>query len=152
MTDPAFGIYATSWATVCEVCEADRFEELQSGAITRHFMLFPAEFSASEIAQLEEAITSLTGVHAEFGSEENRREPGGVFADLLDSSWVQATALLRPGTEAEIEKRWIAACTREYGEPPSWALQGQADLLKRFLELCRAAVSNHTDLVMVWCL
>jgi hypothetical protein len=104
------------------------------------------------ITQLGEAITSLTGLHAEFGSEENRREPGGVFADLLDSSWVQAAALLRPDTEAEIEKRWISACTREYGESPTWALHGQAVLLKQFLELCRTAVSNHTDLVMVWCL
>jgi hypothetical protein len=153
MTDPAFEIYAASWVTVCEACNTERFDDLRSGTITRQFMFFPAEFSESQIIQLGEAVTSLTGVESDFGRAENRREPSGcVFVDLLHPEWVKGAALLRAGSAVEIADRWIAACTVVYREPPVWAEHDPVDLVQRFLELCRVAVRDHTDLVMVWIL
>jgi hypothetical protein len=151
--ETGFEIYVSSFETICNAIENQLFNELQNGKITNHFLLFPKEFSPSEILYLSEAITQFTGVEGNFGIEENRREPYGcVFADILDKKWVSETANLTNAYIGEIQKHWIDAYFQAELTMPEWAISDQAELVKKFLNLCRIAAKSEKDLIQVWIL
>ena len=142
-----FELCVASMNKVCEAIEAGH----DLPCSPDEYVKFPDPISPSQIIQLGEAVTSLTGVSAEFGLEDNREEPiGCVFVDRLDAAWVSAASLLEPSTAKEIGIRWVAACTDAEREKPPWAEWDKADVVGRFLNLCKMSVATNTDLVMVW--
>lgn len=146
-------MYVAPYGAVCEACEQDRLNELRIGEFTKHYLHFPRPFTASHILQLGDAVSSLTGVFAEFGTAENRQEPAEcVFVDRLDKAWVKAASFLDPSLVNEVLVRWRYACMEDEGESPQWASDDQTILVSQFLTLCRIAARTQTDLVMVWSL
>lgn len=153
MIDPGFEIYVAPFEAVCQACGQDRLDDLRRGNVTKNLLGFPQPFTASQIVQLGKAVSLTTGIDAEFGTDENRREPQScVFVDRLDARWVEAAAGLGRGDLEQIQVQWVTACSNDEGERPAWADDNHAALIERFIELCHIATSAKTDLVMVWIL
>lgn len=153
MSEPAFEIYVASFEAVCQECAENRLFALRQGKLTEDFVSFPPPFAASQIVQLGDAISDFTGIAAEFGCDDNRREPQGcLFVDRLVKDWVEAAARLQADHAVLIQFQWAIACNNDEGEWPIWRADNHARLIERFLELCRIATSAKTDLVMVWTL
>lgn len=149
MPEFGFKVCVAGIDAVSEACEQNLV--LTDCAFAGQVLSFPHPFSPSQILQLGEAITSLTGVSGDFGTDENRREPAScLFVDRLDRDWVDAAALLELSLAELVQARWIAACMLDEGETPAWATVDRTSLVRRFLEFCRTATETETDLVMVW--
>lgn len=146
-----FDIFVGSFEDICQVCSDNRRGEYRHCEGPDRHLAFPGGFSPSDILQLGAAVTSLTGVADDFGSDNDRREPkGGLFVDRLTPEWVEAAATLPPDSAQEIEARWIAGYVEVEDRRPPWATQPQGALIRRFLELCARSSSEKDDLVMVW--
>jgi hypothetical protein len=150
MSAGGFELFVAPHETVARCCEEQRLEELRATPADRS-LRFPAEFSPSQILQLAEAVTFITGVEEDFGNQSDRVEPEEMlFVDRLTPEWVAAAGKLPSSEAGRVEQLWIKACVAEEGERPSWAGESRSALVTHFLQLCAAADLAGTDLVMVW--
>jgi hypothetical protein len=151
MSADGFELFVGPHETICLCCDEQRLEQFRANQPQDRYLRFPAGFSASQILQLGEAVTSITGVPEDFGNDTDREESVDMlFVDRLTHEWVAAASKLASYNSGQIEKLWIEACVAEEGERPSWASEPRNALIAQFLHLCVSATSAKTDLVMVW--
>ena len=148
---PGFDLVVGSWDDMCRRCADGGYEDyLQQLSPGRH-LAFGKEFSASEITHLGSAVAALTAVGADFGNEADRKEPlACLFVDRLTPAWVQAASRLPPGSAEAIGRQWLAECLAVDGDEPAWAKEPTGETLERLLALCRLAVREQADLLMIW--
>lgn len=152
MNHPGFELYSADWQTVRDACRDDLLEELRSGAFSSAHLHFPATFGAGDVLLIETAVARLASRSAVSIEIERDEVQGGLFVDRIDNDWVKSVTDLPAGSGEQLFAAWVAAYREQELRDPDWASQENRRLGSRLIDVCRNAIEQHHDLVMVWLL
>jgi hypothetical protein len=133
--------------------EADgSWNELRTGKIVEHFVLFPYPFAPGDILLFSDAVAWVTG-DAPVKYDKTRTVvniSSGIGGEVVSPKWVQSVAGVGSRRAFELRDALCKAYEREYAELPECNDGEDVEAVSRLILLCQTAANDSMDVVHVW--